>query len=75
MDRLRRDYLGTTRQLKECYRKGIRVSEENRLGSINKEELLKNKLSKGNLRGAPAEVFGVISLTIGRTSVLLLLSS
>jgi len=40
-----------------------------------RDKLLKNKLPKGDLRGAPAEVFGVVSLAIGRTSVLSLLSS
>ena len=75
MDRLQRDYLGATKQFKECYRKGIEVLEENGLGNINKEELPKNKPPKGDLRGAPAKVFGVVSLAMGGTSVLLLLSS
>jgi len=49
--------------------------EENGLGSINKEELLKNKLPKGDLRGALAKVFRVISLSIRRESVFLSPSS
>jgi len=49
--------------------------EEKGLGSINKEELLKNKLPKGDIRGAPANVFGVISLSIRGESVLSLPSS
>jgi len=50
------------------------VLEESRLGNINKEESPKNKLPKGDLRGAIAELLGVISL-IGGKLVLLLLSS
>ena len=61
--------------LKKRYKKGIGVLEENRLGSINKEGLLKNKSPKGDLKGAPAKVFGVVSLSIRRESILLLLSS
>jgi len=45
------------------------------LGSINKEVLLKNKLPKGDLRGAATKLLRVISLSIRRESVLLLLSS
>jgi len=51
------------------------VLKENGLGSINKEGLLKNKLPKGDLRGAPANIFRVVSLSIKREFVLLLLSS
>jgi len=75
VDRLHRDYLETIKQLRERHRKGIGVLEENRLGSINKEGLLNNELFKGDLREAPANVFGVISLSIRRESVLLLPSS
>ena len=49
--------------------------EENRLGSINKEGLLKNELPKGDLRGPATEVLRVVSLPIGRESVLLSPSS
>jgi len=49
--------------------------EENRLGSINKEGSLKNKSPKGDLRGTIAELLGVVSLSVGRESVLLLPSS
>jgi len=49
--------------------------EENGSGSINKEKLLKNKLPKGDLRGAPTNIFRVISLSIGREPILLLPSS
>ena len=73
MDRLRRDYLGATRKLKERYKKGIRVSEENRLGNI--KESLKNKSPKGDLGRATAELLRVVSFTTGRELVLLLLSS
>jgi len=47
------------------------VLEESRLGIINKEESLKNELPKGDLRGAIAELFRVISL-IGGEPILLL---
>jgi len=67
-------YLGATREFKEYYKKGIGVSEEIRLGSINKEELLKNKLPKGDLRRAVTKVLRSISFSIRRKSVLLLLS-
>jgi len=50
------------------------VLEESRLGNINKEELPKNKLPKGDLREAIAELLRVVSLTGGKL-VLLLLSS
>jgi len=39
--------------------------EENRLGNINKEGLLKNKPPKGDLGGTIAELLKVISLSIG----------
>jgi len=45
------------------------------IGSINKEGLLKNKLPKGDLRGAATKLLRVISLSIRRESILLLLSS
>jgi len=51
------------------------VLEEKRLESINKEELLKNKLPKGDLRGATADVFRIVSLFRRRESILLLPSS
>ena len=57
------------------YKKGIGVLEENRLGSINKEGLLKDEPPKGDLGGAIAKLLRVVSLSIGRESVLLLLSS
>jgi len=50
------------------------VLEENRLGNI-KKKLLKNKLPKGDLEKAIAELLRVISFAIKRESVLLLLSS
>jgi len=55
-------------------REGIGVLEENRLGSINKEELLKNKLPKGDLGGVTAELLRVVSPLV-RESILLLPSS
>jgi hypothetical protein len=61
--------------MKERYRKGIGVLEEKGLGSINKEGLLKNKSPKGDLRGLTTKVFRVVSLSIKRESILLLLSS
>ena len=61
MDRLRRDYLGATREFKKRYKKGIGVLEEIRLGSINKEGLLKKELSKGDIGGIATLVFGVVS--------------
>ena len=51
------------------------VLEENRLGSINKEGSLKNEPPKGDLRGAATKLLKVVSLSIRRESVLLLLSS
>ena len=50
------------------------VLEEKRLRSINKKEFLKNKSPKGDLGGAPTNIFRVISLSIKIESVLLLLS-
>jgi len=47
------------------------VSEENRLGNINKEKLQKNELPKGDPRGAIAKLLGVVSL-IGGELILLL---
>jgi len=47
------------------------VSEESRLGNINKEKSPKNKSPKGDLRGAIAELLRVISL-IGGELILLL---
>ena len=60
MDRLRQDYLGATIELKKCYKKGIGVSEEIRLGSINKKGLLKKELSKGDIGRATTLVFRVV---------------
>jgi len=37
--------------------------EESRLGNIDKEGLQKNKLPKGDLRGAIAKLLKVVSLT------------
>ena len=68
-------YIPTIIEPKERYKKGIEVLEENGLGNINKEGLLKNKSPKGDLRGSTAELLGVVSLSIGRGSVLLLPSS
>jgi len=72
--RLWRDYLKIIRKFKECYRKGIGVSEENRLGNINKEGSPKNKLPKGDLGRATAKLLRVVPF-IGGELVLLLLSS
>jgi len=47
------------------------VLEKSRLGNINKEELLKNKLFKGNLRGAITKLLRVISLIRGELILLL----
>jgi len=47
------------------------VLKESRSGNINKEGLLKNKLPKGDLRGAITELLRVVSLA-GRELVLLL---
>ena len=60
MDRLRRDYLGTTIEPKKRYKKGIEVLEEIRLGSINKKGLLKKELSKGDIGETATLVFRVI---------------
>jgi len=73
VDRLYWDYLRATRKFKECYRKGIGVLEENRLGNI-KKGLPKNKLPKGDPGRATAKLLKVISF-IGRELILLLLSS
>jgi len=75
VDRLHQDYLGTTRKFKECYKKGIGVSEEIRLGSINKKGSLKNKLPKGDLRRVVTELLRPISFSIRKESILLLPSS
>jgi len=74
VDRLHWDYLKATRKFKECYRKGIGVLEENRLGNINKKGSLKNELPKGDLGRATAKLLRVVSF-IGRELVFLLLSS
>jgi len=66
--------LGATRESKKCYRKGIGVLKEIRLGSINKEGLLKNKLPKGDLRRVVAELLRSIPFIVRRKSILLLLS-
>jgi hypothetical protein len=47
------------------------VLEENRLGSINKEGLLKNKLPKGDLGGAATALLRIVSLSTKRESILL----
>ena len=65
----------TTREFKERYKKGIKVLEEIRLGNSNRERLLKNKLSKGDLEGTATKVFRVISLLAEKGPALLLLSS
>ena len=49
--------------------------EEIRLGSINKNILLKNKLLKGDLKGAATILLKALSSTTRRELVLLLLSS
>jgi len=53
-------------EFKERYKKGIGVLEEIRLGSINKEESLKNKSPKGDLRRVVAELLGSISFSVKR---------
>ena len=63
--------MGTIKQPKERYRKGTRVSEEGRLGNINKKELLKNELPKGDPRGVIAKLLRVVSLA-GEEPILLL---
>jgi len=60
---------------KECYRKGIGVLEEIRLDSSDKKGSLKNKLPKGDLRRAVAELLRSISFLARKKSILLLLSS
>jgi len=75
VDRLWWDYLGATRKSKERYKKGIRVLEENRLGNINKEESVKNKLPKGDLGRATTELLGVVPCLVGKKLVFLLPSS
>ena len=62
MDRLQQDYLGTTKQPRECYRKGIEVLEESRLGSIEKG-LPKDKLPKGDLGRATTILLKVVSFS------------
>ena len=53
---------GVTRKFKKKrYKKGIGVLEEIRLGSINKEGLLKKELSKGDIGGTATLIFRVIS--------------
>jgi len=47
------------------------VLKESRLGNINKEGLLKNKLPKGDLRGAIAKLLKVISFIEGEPVLLL----
>jgi len=65
------NYLETTKQLKKRYRKGTGVLKESRLGNINKEGSLKNKLPKGDPRGAITKLLGVISLVEGELVLLL----
>jgi len=62
-------------RLPHSRQKGIGVLKEIRLGSINKKELLKNKLPKGDLRKVVAKLLRSISFSIRRESILLLLSS
>jgi len=45
--------------------------EESRLGNINKEGSPKKELPKGDLRGAIAELLGVVSLAGGELVLLL----
>jgi len=52
----------------------MEVLKENRLGSINKEGLLKNELPKGDLGGVTAKLLRLIPYLI-RESILLLPSS
>jgi len=47
------------------------VLKESRLGNINKEGLPKNKLPKGDLKGAIAKLLRVISLAEGKPIFLL----
>jgi len=47
------------------------VLEKSRLGNINKKESLKNKLPKGDLRGAIAKLLKVISLAKKKLVLLL----
>jgi hypothetical protein len=49
VDRLQRDYLGTTAEPKKRYRKGIGVLEENGLGIMEKEPKTKGSV-KGDRR-------------------------
>ena len=49
------------KNLKKRYKKGIGVLEEIRLGSINKEGLLKKELSKGDIGGTTTELLRVVS--------------
>ena len=39
----------------------MEILEENRLGSINKEELLKKESSKGDIGGATTELLRAVS--------------
>jgi len=54
----------TTIEFKERYKKGNRVLEEIRLGSINIKKSPENKLPKGDLRGLTTKAFRVISSPI-----------
>jgi len=47
------------------------VSEESRLGNINKERLPKNKSPKGDLRGVITKLLRVISFIEGEPVLLL----
>jgi len=49
-------------EFKECYRKGIGVLKESRLGSI-KKGLLKDKLPKGDLERATTILLRVVSFS------------
>ena len=61
--------MGTTKQPKEYYGKGIRVLEESRLGSI-KKGLLKNELYKGDLGGVTTILLRTVSFSRNVTLLL-----
>ena len=62
MDRLYWDYLGTTKQPRKRYRKGMGVLEESRLESIKKGSL-KDESPKGDPGRATATLLRVISFS------------
>ena len=49
--------------LKKRYKKGIGVLKEIRLGSINKEGLLKKELSKGDIGGVTTKLLRAVSFS------------